>query len=204
MKSSPFALKQKLSSKAAAAKKRRDIAMAKTPARKAKKAENQRIGQRSDSDLHHTGSAVKRVSIKDNRGNFGKGTKNETKSSGFKMRSGNRTSFKMMGSSPMRGENIQDWRMVKKGGGDWEKVYRKPKGLATSRSGGQYFDDWGKPATYGMEEVDANLKKSTQSRIGSSIMDARGTGKQILFGGKNRPDPLSNLSTEDFWSQYSF
>jgi len=78
MNSSPIKLKQKLSPKAAAAKKRRDIAMAKTPARKAKKAQNQRIGQRSDSDLHHTGSGTPtRVSIKNNRGNFGKGTKNE-------------------------------------------------------------------------------------------------------------------------------
>ena len=71
--------KQKLSPKAAAAKKERDIAMAKTPARKAKKAENQRIGQRSDSDLHHSGSgAPTRVSIKNNRGNFGKGTRKES------------------------------------------------------------------------------------------------------------------------------
>ena len=54
-----------------------DIKYAKSPARKAKKAQNQRIGQRSDSDLHHTGSAVKRVSIKNNRGNYGRGTKNE-------------------------------------------------------------------------------------------------------------------------------
>ena len=77
MKSSPIFLKQKLSQKAAAAKKKRDIATAKTTKRKARKAENQRIGQRSDSDLHHTGSAVKRVSIKNNRGNFGRGTKNE-------------------------------------------------------------------------------------------------------------------------------
>jgi len=77
MKSSPIKLKQKLSPKAAAAKKKRDIEYAKSPARKRKKAENQRIGQRSDSDLHHTGSAVKRVSIKNNRGNFGRGTKNE-------------------------------------------------------------------------------------------------------------------------------
>ena len=77
MKSSPIKLKQKLSPKASAAKKKRDIEYAKSPARQAKKAENQRIGQRSDSDLHHTGSAVKRVSIKDNRGNFGNGTKNE-------------------------------------------------------------------------------------------------------------------------------
>ena len=78
MKSSPIKLKQKLSPKAAAAKKKRDIEYAKSPARKAKKAENQRIGQRSGSDLHHTKSgAVKRVSIKNNRGNFGNGTKKE-------------------------------------------------------------------------------------------------------------------------------
>jgi len=52
--------------------------MAKTPARKAKKAQNQRLGQRSDSDIHHMSNGeVKRVSIKNNRGNFGRGTKNE-------------------------------------------------------------------------------------------------------------------------------
>ena len=77
MKGTPFRLKQKLSPKAAAAKKRRDTEAAKTPIRQARKAENQRIGQRSDSDLHHTGSGVKRVSIKNNRGNYGRGTKNE-------------------------------------------------------------------------------------------------------------------------------
>ena len=79
MKSSPVKLtKQKLSPKAAAAKKKRDIEFAKTPARKAKKAQNQRIGQRSDSDLHHTKSGrLKRVSIKNNRGNFGNGTRTE-------------------------------------------------------------------------------------------------------------------------------
>ena len=77
MKSSPIKLKQKLSAKASAAKKKRDIEYAKSPVRQARKAENQRIGQRSDSDLHHTGSAVKRVSIKNNRGNYGRGTKNE-------------------------------------------------------------------------------------------------------------------------------
>jgi len=69
--------KQKLSPKASAAKAARDLAAAKTPVRRAKKAENQGLGQRSDSDLHHTGSGVKRVSIKNNRGNFGNGTKNE-------------------------------------------------------------------------------------------------------------------------------
>tara|TARA_R100000353_G_scaffold148358_1_gene106828 strand:- start:315 stop:551 length:237 start_codon:yes stop_codon:yes gene_type:complete len=78
MNSSPIKLKQKLSPKAAAAKKRRDIAAAKTTLRKVRKAQNQRLGQRSDSDIHHTKSGtVKRVSIKNNRGNFGKGTKNE-------------------------------------------------------------------------------------------------------------------------------
>jgi len=77
MKGTPFRLKQKLSPKAAAAKAARDLAFAKTPARRRKKAQNQRLGQRSDSDLHHTGNGVKRVSIKNNRGNFGNGTKNE-------------------------------------------------------------------------------------------------------------------------------
>ena len=75
MKSSPVKLtKQKLSKKAAAAKKKRDIEFAKTPARKAKKAQNQRIGQRSDSDLHHTKSgAVKRTSIAYNRATHTRG-----------------------------------------------------------------------------------------------------------------------------------
>jgi len=77
MKGTPFKLKQKLSPKASAAKAARDLAAAKTPARRAKKAQNQRIGQRSDSDLHHTGSGVKRISIKNNRGFYGKGTKTE-------------------------------------------------------------------------------------------------------------------------------
>ena len=77
MKSSPIFLKQKLSPKAAAAKKKRDIATAKTTKRKARKAENQRIGQSSTSDLHHGGGSVMRTSIKNNRGNFGRGTKKE-------------------------------------------------------------------------------------------------------------------------------
>ena len=77
MKGTPFKLKQKLSPSAAKRKAARDLAMAKTPARKRKKKQNQAIGQRSDSDLHHTGSGIKRVSIKNNRGNFGNGTKNE-------------------------------------------------------------------------------------------------------------------------------
>jgi len=50
MKSSPIRLKQKLSPLAAKDKAARDLATAKTPARKAKKAQNKRLGQRSDSD----------------------------------------------------------------------------------------------------------------------------------------------------------
>jgi len=77
MKRTPFKLKQQLSKKAALKKAARDLAMAKTPARRLKKAQNQKLGQRSDSDLHHTGSGVKRISIKNNRGFYGKGTRTE-------------------------------------------------------------------------------------------------------------------------------
>ncbi len=72
--------KQKLSAKAAATKKARDIAYAKgTPwrgkptsqhQRKKKKAENQRIGQNSKTDIHHVNGKVgntKRISIEENR-----------------------------------------------------------------------------------------------------------------------------------------
>tara|TARA_R110002110_G_scaffold316005_1_gene529013 strand:- start:1162 stop:1347 length:186 start_codon:yes stop_codon:yes gene_type:complete len=46
--------------------------------RKNKKAENQKEGQRSDSDIHHkSDGSTERVSIRSNRGNFGNGTKNE-------------------------------------------------------------------------------------------------------------------------------
>lgn len=78
--------KQKLSAKAAAKKKARDIAYAKGIAwqgkstakfkRKAKKAENQRLGQRSTSDIHHVNGKVgntKRVSIASNRDTFKNG-----------------------------------------------------------------------------------------------------------------------------------
>ena len=77
MKGTPFRLKQKLSPSAAKRKAARDVAMAKTPARRLKKAQNQRIGQNGTTDLHHTGSGIRRVSIKNNRGNFGNGTINE-------------------------------------------------------------------------------------------------------------------------------
>ena len=84
--------KQKLSAKAAAKKKARDIAYAKGIAwqgkstakfkRKAKKAENQRIGQRSTSDIHHVNGQVgntKRVSIANNRDTFKNGDRKKKK-----------------------------------------------------------------------------------------------------------------------------
>lgn len=59
---------QGLNPEALANKRARDLAAAKTPARKMKKAENQRIGQSSNYDLHHKsdGSVVK-MSTKNNR-----------------------------------------------------------------------------------------------------------------------------------------
>ena len=84
--------KQKLSPKAAAKKKVRDIAYAKGLAwngkstakfnRKAKKAENQRIGQNSTSDIHHINGKVgntKRVSISSNRDTFKNGDRKKKK-----------------------------------------------------------------------------------------------------------------------------
>ena len=75
--------KQKLSREAAAAKAARDLAYAKSPARRRKKAENQRLRRAAlkagrnldgkDYD-HKTGRFT---SIKANRGNRGRGTKKE-------------------------------------------------------------------------------------------------------------------------------
>ena len=83
---------QKLSTKAAAKKKARDIAYAKGIAwqgkstakfkRKAKKAENQRIGQNSRSDIHQGNGQVgntKRVSIASNRDTFKNGDRKKKK-----------------------------------------------------------------------------------------------------------------------------
>jgi len=84
--------KQKLSPQAAAKKKARDIAYAKGIAwqgkstakfkRKEKKAENQRIGQNSTSDIHHVNGKVgntKRVSIASNRDTFKNGDRKKKK-----------------------------------------------------------------------------------------------------------------------------
>ncbi len=75
--------KQKLSPKARAAKKKRDLAFAKTFARRRKKAENQRVRRAAKKagknikgkDYDH--KTKRFVSIKTNRGNRGHGTKKE-------------------------------------------------------------------------------------------------------------------------------
>ena len=76
---------QKLSKKAKAAKKARDKKTAMTPRRRRMKAENQRLRKAAKKkgknlkgkDYDH--KKKKFVSIKKNRGNYGKGTKKETK-----------------------------------------------------------------------------------------------------------------------------
>ena len=74
---------QKLSSTARRAKKARDLAYAKTPSRKRKKAENQRKRRaaikagRSIKDKDYDHKKKRFVSVKSNRGNYGKGTKKE-------------------------------------------------------------------------------------------------------------------------------
>jgi len=74
---------QKLSPVARRAKAARDLAAAKTPSRRAKKAENQRLRRAAkkagvsldNKDYDHKDSKFK--SVKSNRGNDGKGTKKE-------------------------------------------------------------------------------------------------------------------------------
>jgi len=82
MNSSPIKLKQKLSPKASAAKAVRDLAVAKTPYRKAAKADSQMKHRNSpvskNKDYDHKSGRFK--SVKANRGNDGKGTKIEGKS----------------------------------------------------------------------------------------------------------------------------
>ena len=75
---------QKLSPKASAAKKKRDLEYAKSPARKKRKRENQKkrreysAFQLRGKDVHHTkdGKLVL-TSVKNTRGNYGEGTKKE-------------------------------------------------------------------------------------------------------------------------------
>ena len=65
---------QGLSPTALRAKRARDLAAAKTPKRRAIKAENQRIGQRPGSDLHHTKSGtVRRTTVAYNRATHTRG-----------------------------------------------------------------------------------------------------------------------------------
>ena len=75
--------KQKLSPQARRDKQARDKAYAMTKDRKDKKAQNQRDDRRDGTvgdgkDRHHKSDGTTEVvSVKDNRGNFGKGTKKE-------------------------------------------------------------------------------------------------------------------------------
>ncbi len=82
MKGTPFRLKQKLSPSAAKRKAEADLAMAKTPYRKAAKADAQKKHRdnpgNKGKDYDHKSGAFK--SVKANRGNDGKGTKIEGKS----------------------------------------------------------------------------------------------------------------------------
>jgi len=83
MKGSPLSLrKQKLSPQASADKAARDLAFAKTPARRAKKADSQKRHRDSpvnkNKDYDHKSGRFK--SVKANRGNDGEGTKKEGKS----------------------------------------------------------------------------------------------------------------------------
>tara|TARA_R110002072_G_scaffold225941_1_gene382937 strand:- start:1185 stop:1412 length:228 start_codon:yes stop_codon:yes gene_type:complete len=74
---------QKLSPRASAAKAKRDLLAAKTPNRRAKKAENQRLRRAAKKagvklkgkDYDHKDKKFK--TVKANRGNDGEGTKNE-------------------------------------------------------------------------------------------------------------------------------
>ena len=79
MKGTPFKLKQKLSPSAAKKKADRDLAMAKSPYRRAAKADSQMKHRNSpvnkNKDYDHKSGSFK--SVKANRGNDGKGTKIE-------------------------------------------------------------------------------------------------------------------------------
>ncbi len=82
MKGTPFKLKQKLSKEAALKKAASDLAMAKTPYRRAAKADSQKKHRDSpvnkNKDYDHKSGSFK--SVKANRGNDGQGTKKEGKS----------------------------------------------------------------------------------------------------------------------------
>jgi hypothetical protein len=79
MKGTPFKLKQQLSPSAAKRKAASDLAMAKTPYRRAAKADSQKKHRNSpvnkNMDYDHKTSSFK--SAKANRGNDGQGTKKE-------------------------------------------------------------------------------------------------------------------------------
>ena len=135
---------QKLTPKAAAAKAKRDLAYAKTPFRRKRKAENQRLGQSPFSDIHHkSDGTTERVSIKKNRGNFGKGTKTENMSTAFKLKYSNGKKadpsvfpFKIEGGVDSESPNkfLRDLSFDKKAGGE---------GAAKGAAAGMAAGPWG-------------------------------------------------------------
>ena len=126
----------------------------------------------------------------------------KAKGKGFTQRSGKSPAFKMIGSSPMQADNRNDWFMRKTGGGDWEKVMRKPRGVATGHGSGGYTDDWGETATTGIDEFDAKVRSAKASRRRDAasrwqfpINENRRSGQSSTANFiNNSPDTLSNLT----------
>ena len=78
---------QGLEPRALKKKRARDLAAANTREREIRRAENQRIGQRSDSDLHHTSDGdIVRTPIEYNRNTHGRGEVGRRKKRGRKKR----------------------------------------------------------------------------------------------------------------------
>jgi len=123
----------------------------------------------------------------------------KAKGPGFTQRSGKSPAFKMIGSSPMQADNQNDWRMVKRGGGDWKKEMKKPRGVATGFGPAGYTDDWGQTATTGIEEFDASVRKARagRERDASRRFNPSFTNQASL---NSSPE----IDKDDFWSQYSF
>ena len=140
----------------------------------------------------------------------------KAKGPGFTQRSGKSPAFKMMGSgSPVKYEgdlsvhdeepegvytdpdnpginrtwvNSRGVTMYRHpDGNSSSKPYDPTKtGVATHGDDRGYFDYMGQPATSGIERI------QKRQRRGGTRVTPRGTA-----------DPLENLSTEDFWAQYS-
>ncbi len=131
----------------------------------------------------------------------------KAKGPGFTQRSGKSPAFKMIGSSPARLYNPTDQTLAYSG--TKEEVEAKHQkfleglpgwGVATGLGSGGYTDRYGRTATKGIDEFDTSVRSAKAGR-------RRDAARR--FNRNNQPsnsssDTLSNLSNEDFWSQYSF